>query len=113
MTYREKAKEQLGMCESKASGRLKKEIMFMLVKKAGLDNCYHCGEKIETKRELSIEHKIPWLHSDDPVGLYFDLDNIAFSHLSCNCSNSRSNSLRYRTWLREKEEGIVKSTKSG
>ena len=34
--------------------------------------------------EFSVEHKIPWLDSDDPIGLFFSLDNIAFSHHSCN-----------------------------
>ena len=56
-----KKKEQLGMDFGTASGRLKKDIMFMLVQKCGLDKCYRCGEKIETKGECSVEHKIPWL----------------------------------------------------
>lgn len=32
--------------------------------------------------DLSIEHKAPWLHRDS--ALFWDLDNIAFSHLACN-----------------------------
>ena len=51
--------------------------------------CYRCGKKIEQIEELSIEHKVPWLYADDPIGLYFNLDNIAFSHLKCNIGRSR------------------------
>lgn len=40
-----------------ASARLKKKIMFMLIKKLGEDICYRCGNKIEDVDELSIEHK--------------------------------------------------------
>ena len=86
---RSKKKEQLGMNHGTAANKLRKIILFALVKEAGLDNCYRCGERIERVEDLSIEHKIPWLDSDDPKGLYFDLNNIAFSHLSCNSSAAR------------------------
>lgn len=46
------------------------------------------GEKIQ-RNNLSIEHKIPWLNSENPQGLFFDLQNIAFSHLSCNVGAAR------------------------
>lgn len=65
-----------------ASGRLKKEILFSLVQRLGEDNCFKCGQKILTSSELSIEHKKPWLDVD--VSLFWDLENIAFSHLKCN-----------------------------
>ena len=86
---KKKKMEQLGMNPATAANQLRKKILFSLLKEAGLDNCYHCGEKIEFIMELSIEHKIPWLDSDNPGKLYFDLDNIAFSHLSCNTSAGR------------------------
>lgn len=38
---------------------------------------------------FSIEHKEAWLDSEDPVGMYFDLDNISFSHHSCNVRAAR------------------------
>ena len=38
---------------------------------------------------FSIEHKVAWLDSENPVDLYFDLENISFSHLKCNVKNSR------------------------
>jgi len=86
--------EFLGMPVGTAQGRLRKNIMYTLVKRAGLDKCYVCEETIESVKDFSIEHKIPWLHNDR--ALFWDLDNIAFSHLSCNSSSARR-PLRERT----------------
>ena len=82
--------EQLGINFGTASGRLRKDVMFHLLQKHGENVCYRCKEFIETVKELSIEHKRAWLDSEDPVGLFFDLENVAFSHLSCNISESRT-----------------------
>ncbi len=80
--------EKLGMPHGTANGRLKKAIMFMLVQRLGMDTCYRCGKKIETVKELSIEHIVSWEMAKDPVATFFDLDNIAFSHLSCNSTHN-------------------------
>lgn len=85
-----KKKKQLGMHPATAANRLRKIVLFALIKAQGLDHCYQCGEVIEDVDELSIEHKIPWLDSDNPRGLYFDLNNIAFSHLNCNVRAKRN-----------------------
>ncbi|TET45060.1 MAG: hypothetical protein E3J66_00085 [Dehalococcoidia bacterium] len=74
--------EQLGMPYGTAYHRLRKMIMFGLVRRLGEDICFRCGEKIETIAEFSIEHKECWQNVD--VALFWDLDNIAFSHLICN-----------------------------
>ena len=79
-----KKKEQLGINPGTASAMLKKRIMFNMARKLGEDICYQCNNRIETIEEFSLEHKIPWLDSENPTGLFFDLNNIAFSHLSCN-----------------------------
>lgn len=42
-----------------------------------------------TRDTFSLEHIEPWLDSEDPVGLFFNQDNISFSHLSCNISDAR------------------------
>lgn len=84
-----KEKDQLGISKSTARSRLIASILFSLVKECEKDICYQCKTKIETSEELSIEHKIPWLDSEAPIQLYFDLDNIAFSHHSCNSSAKR------------------------
>ena len=86
---------QLGMPHGTAQGKLKKSIMFWLLSRLNLNKCFRCKKKIETIKELSVEHKEHWLDSDDPVGLFFDLDNIAFSHLSCNSGNSRQPNKKY------------------
>jgi len=86
-------KAQLGMAVGTARNKLQKKLMFMFAQKCGMDNCFQCGKKIESIDQLSIEHKIPWLHSDDPIGLFMDLDNIAFSHLSCNIAAGRNKPL--------------------
>ena len=91
MNWKQKKKKQLGMNPSTAANRLRKMIMFELVKQVGLDRCYRCGEAIKNVEDLSIEHKIPWLDSSDPIKLYFDLSNIAFSHLRCNVASVRYN----------------------
>ena len=84
-------KKQLGMDPSTASNRLVKALLFSLGKKLDMQWCFHCGAQIDGYRDMSIEHKVPWLHSEDPADLYFDLDNIAFSHKSCNYAAARKN----------------------
>lgn len=87
--YNIKKAEQLGMPSGTASSRLKKILMFELAKLTGKDICYRCNKLIETVEEFSLEHKVPWLDSANPIESFFDLNNIAFSHLSCNISDSR------------------------
>lgn len=81
-----KKNEQLGMPFGTASAKLRKSILFTLLKETNKNICFQCGKPIELESELSIEHKIPWLDSDNPKDRFFDMKNIAFSHLSCNIS---------------------------
>lgn len=76
---------QLGMNSSTASNRLVKDILFSYVKD---QPCFHCGG-LMTRETFSIEHKEPWLYTDDPVKMFFDLENISFSHRVCNTSKAR------------------------
>jgi len=89
-----KKSQQLKMNHSTAAHRLRKAILFRLLQETGKDLCFQCGEKIECIDHLSIEHKIPWLDSEDPIDKFFDLDNIAFSHLDCNIGARRNGHLR-------------------
>lgn len=84
-----KKAEQLGMNHSTANARLRKDLIFYMMRKLGEGNCYQCGEEILSIDDMSIEHKEPWLDSEDPVGLFFNIENIAFSHLSCNVGAAR------------------------
>lgn len=77
----------LGMPHGTAQGRLRKLILFDLLKRHGENICYRCSKSIETVEDLSIEHKKAWLGID--VKLFWDLSNIAFSHLKCNVGSGR------------------------
>ena len=91
----DKKKEQLGMNPGTAAHRLRKNLLFEYVRKCGENVCYQCGKKIENIDNFSIEHKIPWLDSKDPIGLFFDVNNIAFSHLACNSGSARRPNKKY------------------
>tara|TARA_R100000781_G_scaffold114791_1_gene86955 strand:- start:842 stop:1246 length:405 start_codon:yes stop_codon:yes gene_type:complete len=89
MYSKQKKKEQLGLDPGTASHRLKKSVLFSFAKKLGLNWCYQCGAEIKDIDRFTLEHKTPWLDSGTPKELFFDLDNIAFSHASCNYAASR------------------------
>jgi hypothetical protein len=78
-----KARLQLGMPRGTASNRLRKLVLFDVLKRHNENICYQCKKPIDFADQLSIEHKNPWENID--VNLFWDLSNIAFSHLSCNC----------------------------
>lgn len=82
-----KKAEFLGVPYGTACNRLRKQILFEMVQRAGEDVCYRCGRIIETVDEFSIEHMKSWLGVD--ASLFWDLNNIAFSHLSCNSGAKR------------------------
>ena len=94
---KKKKREQLGMDDSTASHKLRKLILFSLVQQTARDVCFRCQTKIETIEDLSIEHKTPWLDSNNPIGAFFDLNNIAFSHLKCNIADRRKPNKKYFT----------------
>lgn len=74
--------KQLGMPIGTASGRLRKMVMLRLLQRLGEDICFKCKKQIKTAEELSLEHKKSWLHVDP--ALFWDLDNVTFSHRACN-----------------------------
>lgn len=80
--------------------------MFSLAGKLGLLVCHRCSKKIETVKEFSIDHKEPWQNSTTPNKLFFDNDNIAFSHLFCNIGAAEKPNKIYAD---AKERGRVQS----
>ncbi|HEX8686441.1 MAG TPA: HNH endonuclease, partial [Pyrinomonadaceae bacterium] len=72
----------LGMPHGTACNRLRKMVLFDLLRRHGENVCFKCGGTIETAEELSIEHKQPW--EGISTELFWSPDNIAFSHLRCN-----------------------------
>ena len=108
--------EMLGMPFGTACHRLRKAIMFRLLQRLNEDVCFKCNRKIESVEELSIEHKQCWYGVD--VALFWDLENIAFSHLACNRPdrhagiNNRKVGLPRTAWCtRHKEFAPVKNFK--
>ena len=87
----EKKTKQLGMHYSTAQHRLRKRILFMLIQRLKLDSCFQCKNLIVDVDDLSIDHKKPWL--DEDTRLFWDMGNIAFSHIICN-----STAARYNPW---------------
>ena len=100
-----KAPLLLGMSGGAARNRLVKSILFMLAQKVGLDTCFRCGTKIETVAEFSMDHKEDWERSADPVKAFFDLANIAFSHLSCNSGAASRPTKKYTSKLERNKAG--------
>jgi hypothetical protein len=88
----QRRKDQLGMPFGTACGRLRKKIMFDLVRRLKENFCFRCGLEIESESDLTIEHKEHWLDSDPD--LFWNLDNIAFSHSVCNTGYKRNGNLR-------------------
>jgi DNA phosphorothioation-dependent restriction protein DptG len=80
---------QLGEPIGTASHKLRKLILFSLIVELGRNKCFQCQEEIKEVSTLSIEHKEPWLDSESPKEKFFDLENIAFSHISCNIGAAR------------------------
>src|SRR5262249_46230355 len=78
----DKKSKFLGIPHGTACGRLRQRIILYLLRQLGQNFCYRCGQRIENAQELSIEHKKPW-EGRDPA-LFWDLDNVAFSHRVCN-----------------------------
>ena len=84
MSKKDNKKEQLGCEFGTTCNRLRKSLLFFFAQKLDLDICFRCGQKIEKIEDFSIDHKIDWLHSENPIDFFYDLDNIGFSHLKCN-----------------------------
>ncbi len=101
----DRKKKQLGMNPSTASHRLVKDILWKFIKDTGNNICFQCQGAMD-RENFSIEHKEPWLDSDDPQGLFFNLDNISFSHISCNISSARRPHKKYQN-KEEKNKGMA------
>ena len=79
--------EELGIPFTTACARLRRNILFDLIKKVNLDVCFRCGKVIETPEELGIDHKEAWIGVD--TKLFWDLNNVTFSHIKCNNSSEK------------------------
>ena len=75
--------KQLGMPKYTAHNILRKSILLNLLVQLEQNICYRCGEPM-TIDTISTDHKKNWINSGEESKLFFDLDNISFSHKSCN-----------------------------
>lgn len=91
----DKKREKLGMNPSTAHRRLLKDLLFKFIILAGY-KCYRCKKEL-TREDMTIDHINPWLNSDDPIKNFFDLDNIAFSHMACNLQESVDRKIKFKT----------------
>jgi hypothetical protein len=92
----EKKAAQLGMPFGTAQNRLRKLVLFNLLQRHGENTCFRCGDVIESVEVLSLEHKRPWL--DAETSLFWDVENIGFSHLRCNVADARKLNKKYFTF---------------
>jgi hypothetical protein len=74
----------LGEAFGTANGKLRKALLFEAIGRLGERDCYRCGVLIERIDDFSIEHKSAWMQAADKRSAFYDLGNIAYSHLSCN-----------------------------
>lgn len=95
-TRSSRRKDLLGVAYSQATHRLRKLLLYNYVVKADEHKCYRCGLYIESIDEFSIDHKRPW--ENISAELFWDLSNIAFSHLSCNTKAGRKNCFPGQKW---------------
>ena len=80
--------KMLGQPTSTARSQLYKKVIWSLAEKCGENTCYRCGGEIDNPKDFSLDHVENWRYKDNAADLYFDLDNIRFSHNVCN-SGSR------------------------
>lgn len=65
-----------------ANNRLRKLVLFNLAQKLKENICFRCGELIRTVEDFTIDHKEAWRSKG--AELFWDMNNIAFSHAHCN-----------------------------
>lgn len=72
----------LGMPAGRAQYKLSRMVLFRQLQKHSENICSRCGQEIQSVNDLSIEHLKPWEGRSGK--LFWDLDNVAFSHKACN-----------------------------
>jgi 5-methylcytosine-specific restriction endonuclease McrA len=87
MGSNEKKAATLGMPHGTAVGRLRKNILYSILKRINENICFRCKLPIGTVDDLSVEHIKPW--EGVSAELFWDLNNIAFSHIRCNVPHKR------------------------
>jgi hypothetical protein len=87
---KEKKSALLGESYDGACYKLRKMIMFKMAQLLKMDICVRCGKKIEDVDDFTTEHITLWAKTADPRKFFYDFNNIAFSHTSCNYARDGS-----------------------
>jgi hypothetical protein len=82
MPANNKSSEILGMPFGMACNKLRKLVLFSLAQKLNENVCFRCGQVILTVEDFAIDHKKAWRGAG--AELFWDINNIAFSHSYCN-----------------------------
>ncbi|SRR5258706_9928903 len=119
-TSNQRKAETLGMPGGTANNKLKKRLVYTLLQMLqeyqekfgyiaeGFDEngkwtypahkwslyCSVCGRNIQNEDEMTIEHIKPWEGRENGKDLFWDLENIGFSHKWCNKPHSYPGSPR-------------------
>jgi len=88
MNKSERRSAQLGMPYGTAVSKLRKSLLFSMAQRLNLDSCVRCEQKINKIEEFTIEHILPWENVNPD--LFWDLNNIAFSHSRCNIPHKQN-----------------------
>lgn len=92
-----KDKDLLGVNPATANYQLHRRLVFAMAQQLNLAVCFRCGHTIVDVSDLSIEHKKSWRSAANPRAAFFDLENVAFSHLRCNCAAGGGSNKKYAT----------------
>jgi hypothetical protein len=86
INYTIQKSKQLGKSYNNARALLIKNILWDLLVKTNQTVCFRCGHAM-TNDNYTIDHKLQWLGVSND--LFWDLDNISFSHHKCNSGAHR------------------------
>ena len=84
--YTKQKKDQLGKSISAARAILLKQILWRYLDSAGDVLCFRCSERMSSN-DFTLDHVEPWWNSSSD--LFWDLDNVRFSHHRCNSKHHR------------------------
>ncbi len=90
-TYNQRKSFQLGGNYQSLCQQLKRDLLYHYVKLANCHICHRCGAPIESSEDFSVDHIQAWMYKENARELFLDLENIAFSHKSCNYRSRRQN----------------------
>lgn len=82
--YKKHQEKLLGMPLGTSERKLRKAIIHALASQLGKNICIECGQPICSPEDLAVVHLVDW--EEDP-SQYFNLDQIALSHVSCRRRN--------------------------